>query len=373
MPRLAPSFLLLVILLAFGAEATAQSTGTARLKDLVVLEGAAPVQLTGYGLVVGLDRTGDRARGRRGAPYTVQSITNMLRAFGITVDPALLSARNVAAVMVTTTMDPFSGPGSQLDVTVSALGDARSLSGGVLLQTPLLNPITGQTHATAQGSVSTGTVMAASLGASTRTGPTNTGRVPGGGLVVAGTGLAVEGTSLGLVLKQPDFTNASAVAEAVNGLLGGAATVVHAGLVRIDASGQEGGAVGVMAQLEGLAVTVDVPARIVINERTGTIVAGGNVRISEVMVTYGSLVIATDEEPFVSQPGALSNGQTVVGAAGRAGIEQEQARSVVLQPNSDVGQLAAALNELGLTATDVISIFQAIDRAGALQGELVIL
>jgi flagellar P-ring protein precursor FlgI len=338
-----------------------------------VLEGAAPVQLTGYGLVVGLDRTGDRARGRRGAPYTVQSITNMLRTFGITVDPALLTARNVAAVMVTTTMDPFSGPGSQLDVTVSALGDARSLSGGVLLQTPLLNPMNGQVHAMAQGSVSTGTLMAASFGSSTRTGPTNTGRVPGGGLVTTGTAAAVADETLGLVLKQPDFTNASAVAETVNSLLPGAATVVHAGLVRIDASGEEGGAVGAMARLEGLTVTVDVPARIVINERTGTIVAGGNVRISEVMVTYGSLVISTEAAPFVSQPNALAGGETVAGTAGYVGLDEERARSVVLQPNTDVGQLAAALNELGLGANDVISIFQAIDRAGALQGELVIL
>ena len=124
--------------------ATAQDAGSARLKDLVVLEGAAPVQLTGYGLVVGLDRTGDRARGQRGSPYTVQSIANMLRTFGITVDPDMLAARNTAAVMVTTTMNPFNGTGSALDVTVSALGDARSLSGGVLLQTPLLNPLTKQ-------------------------------------------------------------------------------------------------------------------------------------------------------------------------------------------------------------------------------------
>ncbi|MEM1042293.1 MAG: flagellar basal body P-ring protein FlgI [Bacteroidota bacterium] len=364
---------ILAILLLLGGDALAQSTGTARLKDLVVLEGAAPVQLTGYGLVVGLDRTGDRVRGRRGAPHTVQSITNMLQAFGITVDPALLSARNAAAVMVTATMDPFSGPGGQLDVTVSALGDARSLSGGVLLQTPLLDPMRSQLHVMAQGPVSTGTVVAANLGASARTGPTNTGRVPGGGLVVVGTSASVAGTDLGLVLKQPDFTNATAVAEAVNSLLPGAATVTHAGLVRVDASGDEGGAVGLMAKLEALSVTVDVPARIVINERTGTIVAGGNVRISEVMVTYGGLVISTETEPFVSQPAPLSNGQTVAGEVGRAGIEQEVARSVVLQPNTDVAELAAALNELGLAARDVISIFQAIDRAGALQGELVIL
>jgi flagellar P-ring protein precursor FlgI len=361
----------LALLLLFCVDAAAQSSGTARLKDLVVPEGAAPIQLTGYGLVVGLDRTGDRARGRRGAPYTVQSITNMLRTFGITVDPAALGSRNAAAVMVTATMSPYSGAGTPVDVTVAALGDARSLSGGVLLQTPLLNPITGQAHVMAQGSVSTGTVMASSMGSSARTGPTNTGRVPGGGLVVAAPTMTLPGETLGLILKQPDFTTATAIAEAVNGAA--PATVVHAGLVQLDVSGVQGGAAGAMAQIEGLLVEVDVPARVVVNERTGTIVAGGNVRISEVMVTYGSLVISTQVDPFVSQPNALAEGETVAGAAGSVDVDQERAQSVVLQPNTDVSELAAALNQLGLAATDVISIFQAIDRAGALQGELVIL
>jgi flagellar P-ring protein precursor FlgI len=362
---LAGSFLL-------AAHAEAQTTNTARLKDLVVPEGAAPIQLTGYGLVVGLDRTGDRARGRRGAPYTVQSIANMLRTFGITVDPSVLGARNAAAVMVTATMSPYSGPGTPVDVTVAALGDARSLSGGILLQTPLLNPITGDLHVTAQGPVSTGAVSASSAGASARTGPTNTGRVPGGGLVVAVPEVTLAQESLGLVLKQPDFTTAAAIAEAVSGA-GAEANVVHAGLVRLNVAAVQGGAAGAMALIEGLQVEVDVPARVVLNERTGTIVAGGDVRISEVMVTYGSLLVSTQTDPFVSQPNAFAEGETVAGAAGSVAIDEERARSVVLQPNTDVGELAAALNQLGLDATDVISIFQAIDRAGALQGELVIL
>jgi flagellar P-ring protein precursor FlgI len=362
---LAGSFLL-------AAHAEAQTTNTARLKDLVVPEGAAPIQLTGYGLVVGLDRTGDRARGRRGAPYTVQSIANMLRTFGITVDPSVLGARNAAAVMVTATMSPYSGPGTPVDVTAAALGDARSLSGGILLQTPLLNPITGDLHVTAQGPVSTGAVSASSAGASARTGPTNTGRVPGGGLVVAVPEVTLAQESLGLVLKQPDFTTAAAIAEAVSGA-GAEANVVHAGLVRLNVAAVQGGAAGAMALIEGLQVEVDVPARVVLNERTGTIVAGGDVRISEVMVTYGSLLVSTQTDPFVSQPNAFAEGETVAGAAGSVAIDEERARSVVLQPNTDVGELAAALNQLGLDATDVISIFQAIDRAGALQGELVIL
>ncbi len=361
---------LLLLLAVFPAQA--QTAASARLKDLVVLEGAAPVQVIGYGLVVGLDRTGDRARGTSGSPYTVQGIANMLQRFGITVDPARLGARNAAAVMVTATLDPFSGPGSRLDVTVSALGDARSLAGGVLLQTPLLDPMSNTVFAMAQGPVSTGTLLASASGTSRRTGPTNTGRVPGGGLVTAAPPLTLSTTTAGLFLRNPDFTNAAKIAETVNGRFPGAATAVHAGLVQVTIP-PEGGLTGLMAALEALEVEVDVPARVVVNERTGTVVAGGDVRISEAMITYGGLMISTQTDPVVSQPEPFSNGRTVETAVGAADIDQAPARSVVLPPNADVAQLAAALNDLGLTSRDVIAVFQALARAGALQGELVIL
>ncbi|MCH8962786.1 MAG: flagellar basal body P-ring protein FlgI, partial [Bacteroidetes bacterium] len=271
-------FLLCLALLPVVAAHAQASGGTARLKDLVVLEGAAPLQLTGYGLVVGLDRTGDRARGKRGAPYTVQSITNMLRQFGITVDPAVLSSRNVAAVMATATMNPFSGVGSTFDVTVSSLGDARSLSGGILLQTPLLNPLTGQVHATAQGAVSTSAVLAASSGSSVKVNHSNTGRVPNGAIVAVALPSQLNEQQVGLVLRRPDFTNAVRIAEAINATFADAATVAHAGLVQVAVPAGSNGPVALMAALEGIEVAVDVPARVVINERTGTIVAGGNVR-----------------------------------------------------------------------------------------------
>ena len=363
----------LLVAAAAPPHAEAQVMASSRLKDMIVLEGAAPVQLIGYGLVVGLDRTGDRARGRRGAPYTVQSIANMLRQFGLTVSPEMLGSRNAAAVLVTVTMDPFSGPGSQLDVTVSALGDARSLSGGVLLQTPLQDPVTKQVHALAQGPLATGAVLASSVGSSVKINHTNTGRIPNGAIVTAAKPLQIDGERVGLVLRRPDFTNATKVAEAVNEVFPDAAEAEHAGLVRVAVPPQVGGTAGLMAALEGLDVEVDAPARVVINERTGTIVAGGNVGISEVMVTYGSLVISTQEQPVISQPNPLAGGETVAGAVGQVTVEEEATRSVVLPTNTDVTQLAAALNELGLTARDVISIFQSIDRASALQGELVIL
>ena len=371
-----PSLLLLLALAASvaGAPTAAAQSAQTRLKDLVVPAGAAPTQLLGYGIVVGLDRTGDRARGRSGSVYTVQSIANMLQRFGIEVDPSRLGSRNAAAVMVTATLDPFAGPGALLDVTVSSLGDARSLSGGILLQTPLQDMAGGgEVYALAQGPVLTGAVEASAAGTSTRTGPTNTGRVPSGGAVVRASDAALPTGPMDLVLKRPDFTNAASVAEVVNGTFPGSAEVVHAGLVRVAVPADAGGPAGLMAALEGLTVAVDVPARVVVNERTGTIVAGGGVRIAEVMVTYGSLTISTRVDPVVSQPNPLADGETVESAVGSVAVDQGAVRSVVLPPNTDVAELAAALNDLGLSARDVIAVFQAIDRAGALQGELVVL
>jgi len=366
--------LILLILAYTGIEATAQNNAQVRLKDLVQIAGIQPVQLTGYGLVVGLENTGDRARGRRGSPYTVQSIANMLRKFGITVDPALLTSRNAAAVMVTATLEPYHQPGTTIDVTVSALGDARSLSGGVLLQTPLLNPFTGEVYALAQGPISTGGLQASAAGSRVQVNHSNTGRIPGGAVVQQSVDVQLSTAgNIGLILKKPDFTNAVRIADIINTRYPDAATVEHAGLIQVNVPADAPNPSTFIASLEDLTVEVDVPARVVINERTGTIVTGGNVRISEVMVTYGSIVVSTQAEPFVSQPAPLSQGATVVGERATTAIEEDRTRSVVLSPNATVNELAATLNQLGLSARDVIAIFQAIDRAGALQGELVIL
>jgi len=376
MPSLS-KYLFRLLLLIFGIIATpvqAQEPGSSRLKDLTRIEGALPLELTGYGLIVGLDGTGDRVRGKRGSPQTVQGIANMLEHFGITVDPSLITAKNAAAVMVTATLDPFNATGSKIDVTLSSIGDARSLSGGILLETPLLDASTGAAYAMAQGPVSTGAVLASTLGSSVQVNHTNTGRIPGGGVVVKSLNMDMsQRTEIGLVLKHPDFTNAVRMANTINASYPNAAHVNHAGLVRVDVPTLPGGVAGFMSILENMTIDVDLPARIVINERTGTIVAGGDVRINEVMVTYGSLIVSTQADPFVSQPGPLSGGKTVAGATGTASIQQEGTRSVILPANTDVNQLAAALNDLGLTARDIIAIFQAIDRTGALQGELVIL
>lgn len=374
MQTLIRSFLLAIILVAFPGFAFAQGGDAVRLKELIHIEQAAPLQLTGYGLVVGLDRTGDRARGNRGAPHTISSIANMLQRFGITVDPMMLTSRNAAAVIVTATVDPFNSTGSTLDVTVSALGDARSLSGGVLIQSPLVNPSTGTVHALAQGPLSTGAILASSHGSSVQVNHTNTGRIPGGAVVTQQLPLDLaNAATLNLVMNEPDFTNVTRIADVINATYADAATVTHAGLINLTVPQAAGGVAALMASLEEMTVEIDVPARVVVNERSGIIVAGGNVKINEVLVTYGSVVISTQTDPFVSQPNPFGQGETVAGAAGTASIEEEGTRSVVLGSNADVNQLAAALNDLGLTSRDVIGIFQAIDRAGALQGELVIL
>jgi len=349
------------------------SAATTKLKSMVSLANAAPVQLTGYGLVVGLDRTGDRVRGRQGAAYTVQSIANMLREFGVNVRPQLLESRNAAAVLVTSTMDPFSGPGTQMDVTVSALGDARSLSGGVLLRTPLKGPSGEVNYAVAQGPLTTGSAQASSQGTEVQINHPNTGRVPNGAVIQKAPPINLSEDGVGLVLNRPDFTNAEEVAEAINDVFPNAAEASHAGRVNVSMPDALNSASQLMAALEGIEVEAEAPARVVINERTGTIVAGGDVAINEVMVTYGGLTVSTREDRFVSQPNPLGEGETREFAQGSAELQQQGAESVVLPPNTNVSDLASALNELGVTARDVISIFQSIDRAGALQAKLVIL
>jgi len=353
--------------------AASGSPATTQLKSMVSLAEASPMQLTGYGLVVGLDRTGDRVRGRRGAAYTVQSIANMLRKFGVNVPAEELESRNAAAVLVTTTMDPFSGTGSELDVTVSALGDARSLSGGVLLRTPLKGPSGETNYAVAQGPLTTGSAQASSQGTEVQVNHPNTGRIPNGAVIQQEPPINLSDDGVGLVLNRPDFTNAEAVVEAINEVFPDAAEATHAGRVNVTMPNALNSASELMAALEGIEVEAEAPARVVINERTGTIVAGGNVTINEVLVTYGGLTVSTREERVVSQPQPLSEGETRTVEQGSASVQQQGAESVVLPPSTNVNDLASALNELGVTARDVISIFQSIDRAGALKAKLVIL
>ena len=349
-----------------------------KLSSLVNVKDARDTKLIGYGLVTGLNRTGDRTLGRRGSAFTVQSIASMLNKFGINVNPATLRTRNVAAVMVTAEASAYNAPGSDIDVTVSSLGDARSLRGGVLLQTPLLDPNTEEVYAYAQGSLVLGGVSVNRPGASISRNQSLTGTIPRGASVTKNKlYIPTRDQPLGLVLQDPSYTNANRIVEAINDQFESEiASATNAGYVNVewpDGFENTGDLNFFTSTVMDLEIEVETPARVVINERTGTIVAGGNVQIGSVLVSHGNVEIRTQQTPFVSQPGAFSGGETVVGEVTGVELKENAAKNLVLEEDTNVTDLAESLNNLGFTPRDIISIFQAIARAGALQGELVIL
>lgn len=349
-----------------------------KISDLVKIRDARSMKIIGYGLVSGLDRSGDRSLGSRGAAFTVQSIASMLDKFGINVDATRLRTRNVAAVMVTAEISPYHAPGSEIDVTVSSLGDARSLQGGVLLQTPLINPQSNTIHAYAQGALVVGGYEAGMRGSRVSQNQSLTATIPGGGTVEQNEIYTPSKEQpLGLVLRQPNYTNAIRIVEAVNEQFDrDIAFAENAGYVNInwpDAFEGTGDLNFFTNTVLGLEINVDTPARVVINERTGTIVAGGNVLIGEVLISHGNLQIETQVTPFVSQPPPFSNGQTVQGAIPQTNVNEDQAQNLVLEPDTRVTELSNSLTNLGLSPRDIISIFQAIDKAGALKGKLIVM
>jgi len=364
-----------LLLLAISSEWTFAQT---KLKDLVEIKNARSTELVGYGLVVGLDRTGDRSMSRRGATFTVQSIANMLNNFGVTVDVENLRTRNVAAVMVTAQIGPYHGEGSQIDVAVSSIGDASSLQGGVLLQTPLINPGSDMVYAMAQGALVQGGINAESGRARVAQNQSLTATIPGGASVTFNNVFSPKRNQpLTLILRKPSYMNAQRMAEAINqNFEEELAKVNNAGEIQVlwPESFQDLGGMNLFTSLVlDLEIDVDVPARVVINERTGTIVAGGNVVIGEVLISHGTVQIQTQTIPFVSQPNPFTNGQTVQGSVVETGFTEESAQNVVLENDTRVTDLATSLSNLGFTPRDIISIFQAIDKAGALKGKLIIM
>jgi len=355
-------------------EAAAQT----QLSELVEIQHSNRKELVGYGLVTGLDRTGDRTISSRGSIFTVQSISNMLENFGITVDPDRMRTRNVAAVMVTASVGPYHAPGSEIDITVSSLGDASSLQGGVLLQTPLFDPDSEEVHAKAQGSLVVGGYSTEIPGARVSRNQTLTATVPGGGVVERNRDVVLSNDAqLGLVLRSPNFTNARRIMEVINNTFDEElATVHHAGLVYVDwpDAFQDASSRNIFTSIIlEQEISVDSPARVVINERTGTIVAGGNIVIDEAMISHGNIHVRTQVTPFISQPPPFTGGETVVVPVPEVGVSEESAQTIVLEPETNVQQLASSLNSLGLTPRDIISIFQALDRAGALRGKLIVM
>lgn len=343
----------------------------ARIKDLATLEGVRENQLVGYGLVVGLNGTGDSDK----TQFTVQSLVNMMERLGVTVDRGLVKVDNVAAVIVTASLPPFARAGGTIDVQVSSVGDADSLAGGTLLMTPLNGP-DGQVYAVAQGALVVGSLAFGGKAAKVQTNHPTVGRIPGGAIVEREVGYEF-GTGEVLVyrLKAPDFTTLTRMSEAIAGRFGGnIVRPVDSGSLRVlIPDDYRGRAVEFVAALESLDVVPDLAARVVVNEKTGTIVMGEEVRISTVAVSHGNLSLVISEEAQVSQPAPFSQGETTVVPRTNIEVAEKDSELVVLEKGVNIGDVARSLNAIGATPRDLIAIFQAIKAAGALHAELVIL
>ena len=344
------------------------SMAKSRIKDIVEFEGVRDNMLVGYGLVVGLNGTGDSLRN---APFTKQSLESMLERLGVNTRDANLNTKNVAAVMVTARLPAFVAAGSPIDATVSAMGDAKSLQGGTLLVTPLLGA-DGQAYAVSQGTVQTGSVSASGAsGSSVSKGVPTAGRIASGAIVEREVGfqLATMG-QMRMTLRNPDFTTARRVADAVNARCPGCARADNPTIVTLQPpSGQD--MVGFIAQIENLMVEPDEPARVIIDEVAGVVVMGENVRISTVAIAQGNLTIRVQESPAVSQPAPFSQGQTTTVPQSAVSVDEEKGKQLItLRNGASLSALVAGLNALGVTPRDMISILQAIKAAGALQAEI---
>jgi len=353
---------------AFGA--------VSRVKDVAKVVGLSDIQVIGYGIVIGLDGSGDRSI--RTARIASQSAANMLERFGITLDPRDLRLRNIAAVMVTGNVPPFIDTGERIDVNVSSLGDATSLEGGTLLLTPLVGP-QGTVYAQAQGPLAVGGFNAESgLGDRITRNHTQVGVVTAGATMARQRRVAyVKDGTINLALNDPDFSTSMNVANAINQHFNQSLSKpVDQATVEIALPNQAplSNPVNFLAELETLQVAVDVPARVVINERTGTIVAGSNVRISEAAISHGNITVQIQQTPIISQPPPFSQqGQTAVVPNAQMQVQEDVNAMEVVQESTTVGEVAAALNALGVRPRDLISIFQALERAGALQAELIVM
>ncbi len=341
-----------------------------RIKDVTDFEGVRENQLVGYGLVVGLAGTGDSLRN---SIMTRQSLAAMLERLGVNTSDGNLNTRNVAAVMVTANLPPFAAQGSRIDVTVSALGDARSLAGGQLLVTPLMGA-DQQVYAVAQGPIAIGGFSASGQsGSSVTRGVPTAGRISSGALVEREINFDIAAApELRLALRNPDFTTAHRIASVINTTLGvNAARAANPGAVILSRpSDYAGDMVSLVGRIENLEVDVDTPARIVIDESSGIVVMGENVKVSTVAIAQGNLTISIQEDPFVSQPAPFSRGETTVVPQTNVNVEEEEGGLVVVPGGVPLRQLVNGLNALGVTPRDMISILQALKAAGAIQAEI---
>jgi flagellar P-ring protein precursor FlgI len=342
------------------------SSAATRIKDLASFEGVRENQLLGYGLVVGLAGTGDK----RQTVFSAQSLTNMLERMGVSVPPSAILVRNTAAVMITANLPAFAQPGTRIDVTVAAMGDATNLQGGLLVLAPLRGS-DGDVYGVAQGPVVTGGFVAGRGGNSQTVNHPTTGRVPNGAIVERAPPTLIAGGPLKLNLKQADFTTAARVAEAINKKLGEAAKAENAAVISIQPPvNYSSRTVELIAELENLSIEADRTTKVVINERTGTIVMGKEVRISPVAILHGSLTVEIQTAYDVSQPAPLSSGETVVTPQIGVGTKENITRNVVLKQGATIEDLIRALTSVGSTARDIIAILQNLKSAGALEAEL---
>ncbi|SMC19385.1 flagellar P-ring protein precursor FlgI [Desulfacinum hydrothermale DSM 13146] len=345
------------------------SAGAVRIKDIARFMGVRTNPLFGYGLVVGLNGTGDNSK----TQFTTNTLANMLDHMGIHVDPDALKVKNVAAVMVTAQLPPFARIGNRIDVQVSSIGDAKSLEGGTLLMTPLQGP-DGQIYAVAQGPLSTGGFSSAGAsGSSVQKNHPTVGYISGGAMVERELPLVLsDQEGLDLVLEEPDFSTANRAAQRINLALGGPfAKPVSASTIRVQVPPSfRTNMVGLISRVETLEVTPDTTAKVVINERTGTIVMGENVRISPVAVAHGNLTVQITEQPAVSQPLPLSQGQTVVTPQSSVQVQEGKGSLNLLPGGATIGEVIHGLNAIGATPRDIITILQAIKAAGALHARL---
>src|ERR1700712_1761121 len=343
-----------------------------RIKDIASLQAGRDNQLIGYGLIVGLQGTGD---GLRSSPFTEQSMRAMLQNLGISTQGGQSGAKNRAAVMVTTNLPPFASPGSRIDVTVSSLGDATSLRGGTLVMTSL-SGADGQIYAVAQGSVIVSGFQAQGAAATVTEGVTTAGRVPGGAIIERELPSRFkDSVNLVLQLRNPDFSTSIRIADTVNAYAKSrfGAPIAEARdsqEVTIDKP-KMADLTRLMADLENLIVQTDTPAKVVINERTGTIVIGADVRVSPVAVSYGTLTVQVSENPQVIQPEPFSNGQTAIQDQTDISAQKTGGRVAVLE-GPDLKTLVSGLNNIGVKPDGIIAILQGIKSAGALQAELVL-
>ncbi|HYU46620.1 MAG TPA: flagellar basal body P-ring protein FlgI [Terriglobales bacterium] len=357
-----------LLLLAVPSTLVATEPIEVKIRDLTTVEGVRENPLIGYGMVVGLTGTGDRQQ----TVFTTQTLANILQRMGAQIPATTVRVNNVAAVFVTASLPAFARPGTQMDVTVSSMGDAKSLEGGLLLLTPLYGA-DGQVYAAAQGAVAVGGYAAGGAGASKQMNHPTVGRVPGGARVERSLSLDFNRLApLSLLLREADFSTAGEISDAINRAFGHAVAIARdGGRVEVDA-GTTGltNLTAVVAKIENVTVSVHRRARVVVNERTGTIVLGKDVRLGAVSILHGGFSVQISTEYAVSQPAPLSQGKTEVVGPTEAQAKDSLAKRVEIGEGASVEQLVNGMQNMGATARDVISILQAIKAAGALDADL---